>query len=318
MAAVLSRNLADISKLTFYMDECKAMGISVKGPDINESVATFGVSGEDVIRFGLSAIKGIGNDVVRAITEERDKNGPFKDIYDFVERVPAGSINRRVFDNLVIAGAFDCFDGIKREDLIAEAGKRGETVSEQLLRYGSQRQNEAKMQSTSLFGFDDEDIVAQSRPAIASVPSWDTLTRLNKERELVGMYLSAHPLDPYWLDVNYGVEHTTVEKNDITVPTTSPVIFAGMVVGLEEKQTFGGSSMLIVKVEDYSGVTDFALFQKQRAEFGHLCIPGSAIYVTGSFRSYRNKNTGANTVRFGVEKILPVSYTHLTLPTIGG
>ena len=108
------------------------------------------------------------------------------------------------------------------------------------------------MQSTSLFGFDDEDIVAQSRPAIASVPSWDTLTRLNKERELVGMYLSAHPLDPYWLDVNYGVEHTTVEKNDITVPTTSPVIFAGMVVGLEEKQTFGGSSMLIVKVEDYS------------------------------------------------------------------
>lgn len=315
MAAVLSRNLADISKLTFYMDECKAMGISVKGPDINESVATFGVSGEDVIRFGLSAIKGIGNDVVRAITEERDKNGPFKDIYDFVERVPAGSINRRVFDNLVIAGAFDCFDGVKREDLIAEAGKRGETVSEQLLRYGSQRQNEAKMQSTSLFGFDDEDIVAQSRPAIASVPSWDTLTRLNKERELVGMYLSAHPLDPYWLDVNYGVEHTTVEKNDITVPTTSPVIFAGMVVGLEEKQTFGGSSMLIVKVEDYSGVTDFALFQKQKAEFGHLCIPGSAIYVTGSFRSYRNKNTGASTVRFGVEKILPLDSLHGKLVT---
>ena len=222
MAAVLSRNLADISKLTFYMDECKAMGISVKGPDINESVATFGVSGEDVIRFGLSAIKGIGNDVVRAITEERDKNGPFKDIYDFVERVPAGSINRRVFDNLVIAGAFDCFDGIKREDLIAEAGKRGETVSEQLLRYGSQRQNEAKMQSTSLFGFDDEDIVAQSRPAIASVPSWDTLTRLNKERELVGMYLSAHPLDPYWLDVNYGVEHTTVEKTTSQCPPQAP------------------------------------------------------------------------------------------------
>lgn len=253
--------------------------------------------------------------MVRAITEERDKNGPFKDIYDFVERVPAGSINRRVFDNLVIAGAFDCFDGVKREDLIAEAGKRGETVSEQLLRYGSQRQNEAKMQSTSLFGFDDEDIVAQSRPAIASVPSWDTLTRLNKERELVGMYLSAHPLDPYWLDVNYGVEHTTVEKNDITVPTTSPVIFAGMVVGLEEKQTFGGSSMLIVKVEDYSGVTDFALFQKQKAEFGHLCIPGSAIYVTGSFRTYRNKNTGACTVRFGVEKILPLDSLHGKLVT---
>ena len=314
MAAVLSRNLSDIAKLSFYMDECKAMGISVKGPDINESYATFSVSGNDVIRFGLSAIKGVGNDVVRNIVETRENGGPFKDIYDFVERVPAGTLNRRVFDNLVIAGAFDCFEGIKREDLVAEVGKRGETVAEQLLRYGAQRQNEAKMQATSLFGFDD-DIVAQSRPAIPGSPSWDNLTRLNKERELVGMYLSAHPLDPYWLDVNYGVPFTAVEKNEISQPTTAPVAFAGMVTGLEEKQTFNGGSMLIVKVEDYSGVTDFTMFEKQRAEFGHLCTPGSAIYVVGQFRAVRNKTTGVTNVRFGVDKIIPLDNLHGKLVT---
>ena len=315
MAAVLSRNLSDISKLSFYMDECKAMGLSVKGPDINESYATFSVSGEDVIRFGLSAIKGVGNDVVRNIVETREKGGPFKDIYDFVERVPAGTLNRRVFDNLVIAGAFDCFEGIKREDLVAEVGKRGETVAEQLLRYGSQRQSEEKMQATSLFSFDDDDFKAQSRPAIPGSPSWDNLTRLNKERELVGMYLSAHPLDPYWLDVNYGVAHSAVEKNEISQPTTSPVIFAGMVTALEEKQTFGGSTMLIVKVEDYSGVTDFTMFEKQRAEFGHFCTPGSAVYVVGSFRAVRNKTTGATNVRFGVDKVLPLDALHGKLVT---
>lgn len=310
MAAVLSRNLSDITKLSFYMDECKAMGLSVKGPDINESYATFSVSGTDVIRFGLSAIKGVGNDVVRNIVETRETGGPFKDIYDFVERVPSGTLNRRVFDNLVIAGAFDCFEGIKREDLVAEAGKRGETVAEQLLRYGSQRQNESKIQAASLFGFDDDEILSQSRPPIPGAPSWDNLTRLNKERELVGMYLSAHPLDPFWLDVNYGVPFTAVEKNEISQPTKSPIAFAGMVTALEEKQTYGGGSMLIVKVEDYSGVTDFTMFEKQRAEFGHLCTPGSAIWVSGSFREVTNKTTGAKNLRFGLEKVIPLESLH--------
>ncbi len=113
--------------------------------------------------------------------------------------------------------------------------------------------------------------MAESRPKIPSAPNWDALVRLNKERDLVGMYLSA-PLDPYWLEVTLGVETTAVEKNDISRPTPAPIVFAGMVVGLEERKTFSGS-MTIVKVEDYSGTTDFALFEKQKAEFGHLCVP---------------------------------------------
>ena len=287
------------------MDECKAMGLEVKGPDINESVRTFSVSAPGVIRFGLSAIKGIGADVVRAIVDCRTEGGKFKDVYDFVERVPSSAINRRIFDNLVLAGAFDCFDGVKREDFVAEAGKRGETVAEQLLRYGAQHQNEAKLAVTSLFGFDDEDIKASSRPVIMSVPSWDSLVRLNKERELVGMYLSAHPLDTYWLEVNHGVEYSIAEKNEISSPTQTPVVFAGMVVDLEERKTAAGT-ITVVKIEDYTGATDFAIFEKQKAEFGHLCVPGTALCVIGTFKNVLNRTTGVSNLRFNLERLIPL------------
>ncbi|MCH5221642.1 MAG: DNA polymerase III subunit alpha [Muribaculaceae bacterium] len=306
MAAVLSRNLDDISKLSFYMDECKAMGIEVKGPDINESIATFSVSSPQVIRFGLSAIKGVGADVVRAIVDSRTEGGKFIDIYDFVERVPSSAINRRVFESLVLAGAFDCFEGVKREDFVAVVGKRGETTSELLLRYGAQCQREKKLSATSLFGDDDEEIKAASRPRIMSVPRWDNLVRLNKERELVGMYLSAHPLDPYWLEVNHGVEYTIAEKNEISSPTTSPVVFAGMVVEVEDRKMATGSVMTIVKVEDYTGTTDFTIFDKQKAEFGYLCVPGTPVYVVGSCKNVVNRSTGVSNLRFNVDRLLPL------------
>ena len=304
MAAVLSRNLNDITKLTVYMDECKAMGLEVKGPDINESFKTFSVSSPGVIRFGLMAVKGVGGDVVEGIIRTRDEGGPFKDIYDFVERVPYRVINRRVFDNLVLAGAFDCFADMKREDLVAEAGKRGETVGEILLRYGADRQRESVAASASLFG-DDDAVIASSRPAVPSVPAWDNLTRLNKERELVGMYLSAHPLDPYWVEVKCGAEMTTVEKNEIVTPTGSSFTFAGMVVGIEERKSMNGS-FSIIKIEDYAGTTDFALFDKQKAEFGHILVPGNAVMIVGSVKQFTNRTTGAKNLRFSLERVIPL------------
>ncbi len=302
MAAVLTRNLNDITKLTFYMDECRAMGLEVKGPDINESLGSFNVSAPGVIRFGLTAIKGIGPDVVKAIIAAREEGGPFKDIYDFVERVPASGINRRVFDNLVLAGAFDCFTGVKREDLSAEAGKRGETVSEQLLRYGATRQNEARQAEFSLFGFDDENIREESRPRILPMPAWDNLTKLNKERELVGTYLSGHPLDPYWLEVKYGVTCTAVEKNEID-SATKQLSFAGMIVSVEDRTTQSGFKMTNIKIEDYTGTTELTLFDKQRKEYDRLCHAGQGVLVTGAFREVTNRNTGAVSVRFNAERI---------------
>ena len=306
MAAVLTRNLNDIAKLRFYMDECRTMGIEVKGPDINESFGNFNVSSPGVIRFGLTAIKGIGPDVVKVILETRKAGGQFKDIYDFVERVPSSSINRRVFDNLVLAGAFDCFTTVKREDLSAEVGKRGETIAELLLRYGASHQNEARQAEYSLFAFDDEDIRESSRPKIPAMPVWDNLNRLNKERELVGMYLSANPLDPYWLEVKYGVSCTAAEKNEIESPTQT-ITFAGMISTIEERTLQSGSKMTILKIEDYTGTTEVTFFDKQRAEFDRLCKVGQAVYVIGAFREIRNRNTGAVSVRYNVDRMLDLN-----------
>ena len=298
MAAVLSRNLSDITTMTFYMDECKAMGLNVKGPDINESAVTFGVTASGDIRFGLSAIKGIGGDVVRKIIEAREAGGQFKDIYDFVERVPSSALNRRVFDGLVLAGAFDCFEGTKREDLVAEIGKRGESASEILLRYGAQYQNSQSEQTNSLFGFDDEELRSSSRPQLQSAPEWPVLTKLDKERELVGMYLSAHPLDPYRIEVEHGVDYSISEKNEISSAGTTPVSIAGMIMEISERSTQRGSTMTIVKIEDFTSTTDFALFERQRAEFGPMLSVGTPVLVTGTFKPDRRGD-----IRFNVEKI---------------
>lgn len=297
MAAVLSRNLSDIAKVSFYMDECKAMQINVKGPDINESMANFSVNSGGDIRFGLSAIKGVGGNVVSAILDTRAKGGPFKDIYDFVERVPAGSVNRRVFDSLVLAGAFDCFDTLKREDLVSEIDRRGETVAELLLRYGAQHQNAVKMQEASLFGFDD-DIINSVRPVVPSAPRWTDIARLDKEKELVGMYLSAHPLDPYYIELNYGMPLTLKDKNEITGIPGQTASFAGMVTGRETKVLQSGFEMMIIKFEDFSGSSDFTLVGRNIQQMGHLCEPGRAIYITGK---YSQKKDGP--VRFYVDSI---------------
>ena len=303
MAAVLSRNLTDITKLTFYMDECKAMRINVKGPDVNESFSSFSVNANGDIRFGLSAIKGIGVNVVKEIIDERNRGGEFKDIYDFVERVPAGAINRRVFDNLVLAGAFDCFTEHRREDLVADSFRSGETVDEQLLRYGAQHQNAMKMQEASLFGFDDEEMRASSRPPIPHVAEWPQIMRLDKERELVGMYLSAHPLDPYFIELNYGMSCSMKDKNDITGKDGQTVTFGGMVISNESKMTQSGYEMAIVKLEDFSGAGDFTLFGRKKAELQHLCQVGDAIVVTARFAT--NSRTGQ--MRLNVENVRPLA-----------
>lgn len=165
MAAVLSRNITDITKMTGFMDECKSMHISVKGPDVNESFIRFGVNSAGDIRFGLAAIKGVGINVVQEIINERNANGPFQSIYDFVERVNLSALNRRTLESLALAGAFDCFTDIKREDFF-ETNNRDETFSEQLIRYGQLFQADKQSQSVSLFGdFEDPAMTTAGRPA---------------------------------------------------------------------------------------------------------------------------------------------------------
>lgn len=287
MAAVLSRNLSDITKLTTYMDECKAMGITVKGPDVNESFATFGVNAHGDIRFGLSAIKGIGGNVVRDVLAARDSGGEFKDIYDFVERVPSSALNRRTFENLALAGAFDCFEGIKREDFFVE-NSRGETLSEILLRYGSNYQSANQSREASLFGDIEEEINLSSRPQIKPAMPWAQVTRLDKERELVGMYLSAHPLDPYYLELNYGMSHTIKEFEEITPEDGLEITFGGIITQYESRVLQSGTRMGKFHIEDYTSSTEVVAFGKQLLELAQYGQDGLAVSVRGAFKKRPN------------------------------
>ena len=298
MAAVLSRNRSDITKLTVFMDECKAMRIPVKGPDVNESFNDFGVNKEGAIRFGLAAIKGVGDNVVAAIIQARNEGGRFESPYDFVERVPSGVINRRTFDSLVLAGAFDWYTDIKREDYF-EKNNRDESFSEQLLRYGQQFQNAAMEQTASLFGDMDAELNTAGRPQVKSAVPWVDAEKLEKERELVGMYLSAHPLDPYYMELNYAM--TSIKDFTEMSPEEmegNEVTFGGMVTKFESRAARNGGNFGILAMEDYSGSTDFRLFGQKYIDFANYGRPGTPILVTGRFeRRFRGD------VNFEVQRI---------------
>ena len=285
MAAVLTRNLSDTTKLSVMMDECKQMKIPVKGPDINESFVEFGVNKKGDIRFGLAAIKGVGENVVKAIIETRDQGGPFESIYDFVERVPYTAINRRVMDALALAGAFDCFSPeVNREDFF-EATSKGETFSEALLHYAQAYQNDKHNAQFSLFG-DDEISSTAGRPKIVHGPMWVSAERLRKERDLVGMYLSAHPLDPFFIEVNYGATCSLKEFSEQEGREGADVMLCGMVVSLESRTSRTGAQFGILKLEDYSGSAEIVLSQKAYMQYRMYGISGTPVFLTGRFERF--------------------------------
>lgn len=309
MAAVLTHNRSDSPKLTFFMDECKNMGITVKGPDVNESVRDFGVTPGGDIRFGLSAISGIGDTVVDEIVKARGSE-PFADIYDFVERVPSQSINRRVFENLALAGAFDCFGAFKREDLVNDCGGRqGDSVPEQLLRYGALHQNALRKQEASLFDFDDEQLNTEARPKIRPAIEWSNIKKLDKERELVGMYLSAHPLDPYYIELKYGTTFPLSERDDFPKTDGMEVMFGGIVTEVNERTTKFGKRMMIVKLEDFEASTEVLVFEEQMHEFGHMMIVGNPIMIKGVYK----KGKFNDDLRFNLLSVTPLDRFRGTL-----
>ena len=294
MAAILTRNRSDITKLTGFMDECKRMHIRVLGPDVNESFMEFGVNKQGDIRFGLAAIKGVGEGVVKSIIAERDAGGPFESVYDFVERVPSGTVNRRTLENLVLAGAFDSFDGMKREDFFGENAK-GEAFSEVLVRYGQAFHNDKMSSAMSLFG-DDADMATDGRPPVTPAPEWPMATKLEKERELVGMYLSAHPLDPYYMELTHGTGCTVKHFSEMEPVEGMDVKLGGMVIDFQTRQGKNGP-FGIMKIEDYTGSTEFMLFGQTYIDFHNYGVPGTPILISGQFqRRFANSD-----IRFNIK-----------------
>lgn len=283
MAAVLSRNLNDQEKLTKFMDECKSMKIPVKGPDINESFKNFSANKAGEIRFGLGGIKTVGMNAVEAIIEERNANGSYKSVYDFFERVNLSTCNRRTIEALVLAGCFDCFGDISREDFF-ERNTKDETYIEQLLKYGSRYQSDINSQATSLFGCMEENVVFTTKPPIPQGEKWADIIKLDKEREYVGMYLSAHPLDPYYLELEYGCNTKLKDIREQSDQIDKEFIFGGLVVDYIEKPTKNGSMFGIMKIEDNSGSYEIRLFQDKLLSFRNYGIVGTPIIARGAFQ----------------------------------
>ena len=284
MAAVLSNNLNNITEITKFMDECRAMGMNVLSPDVNESFFKFSVNKEKDLRFGLAAIKGVGNGAVKSIIEEREENGHFTDIFDFVERVSLSSCNKRTIESLALAGAFDSLPGVSREQFFATSDKE-ETFIDTLVRYGVKFQADQNTTMNSLFG--DDFSMQILRPDIPMAESWTDLERLNKEKDLIGIYLSSHPLDDYELILKYVCNTSTADLGDLDKMNGREVTFGGMVTTFREGQTKHGSPFTIFKVEDYNGSHEMALFGDDSINFGKFARPGLSLFIRGRVQPRR-------------------------------
>ena len=257
MAAVMSRSLANITDITKLMDECKAMGINTLGPDVNESNLKFTVNKEGNIRFGLGAVKGVGEGAVQSIMEEREKNGPFKGIFDFVQRVNLTACNKKNLECLALAGGFDSFPELKREQYFA-VNSKNEVFLETLVRYGNRYQADQAAAANSLFG--GENVVDIATPEIPVAERWSDLDRLNRERDLVGIYLSAHPLDEYSVVLEHVCNTHMTELEDKTALVGREITMGGIVTAVRRGISKNGNPYGIAKIEDYSGSAELPFF----------------------------------------------------------
>lgn len=280
LAANLTISKDTITEVQKFMEECKAMKIAVKGPDVNESELNFTVSHDNSIRFGLGGIKGVGEGAVEAIVNEREKNGPFKDLFDFAERVNLSQVNRRTLENLALAGAFDSISGINRSQFLEpSAADPNITFVEALSKYGQKIQQGAAQVQNSLFG--DTVKVEIKRPAPSPCEEWSDLVRLNKEKELVGIYLSAHPLDGYRLEIENYCNTKLPELENLEEINGREVKCAGIITAVEERTGKSGKPFGFVTVEDFDGQYRFAFFGKTYLDYKKFFTVGWAVLIKG-------------------------------------
>lgn len=281
MAAIMSRRRDQISEITKLMDECKAMGIATLGPDVNESYTKFGVNKKGEIRFGLAAIKGMGDSVAHAIIDEREKNGPYKSIFDFAQRVNFSCVNRKAFESLALSGGFDSF-GIPREKFFG-LNSKGEVFLDTLVRYGQMYQMGMQEMRNSLFGGENEVDIAT--PPIPEAARWSDIERLNKERDYVGIYLSAHPLDEYRVVLEKLCNTHCSELADVQkLSDREDIIFGGIVTDVRQKFTKRGEPCGFITIEDFQGGGELALFGKDWGDRKGMFEIGSAVYVTAKLQ----------------------------------
>ena len=293
MAGNMSRCISDITKITKLMSECQSMGIPCLGPDVNESQRKFSANKKGEVRFGLSAIKGMGDAAAVNIIAEREKNGPYKDIFDFVQRVNLSAVNRKAMESLALSGGFDSF-GIRREQYFGLNAK-GDTFVETLLRYGQVYQSEQSSMQNSLFG--DMGGVEITTPPIPTVEPWSTMELLKKERELVGIYLSAHPLDDYAVVLNHmcNLKCTQIgrEMDKKELSKFEELSFGGIVTSVSSRWTKTNKPFGIITIEDFEGAGEIALFGEEWTKWQSMLQEEYPVYITAKCQQRFRNNPDA-------------------------
>lgn len=288
MAAVMSRNLANIAEITKLMDECRAMGIECLGPDVNESRQKFSVNSHGAIRFGLAAVKGMGDAAAQAIIDEREKNGAYKSVFDLAERVNLGAVNRKAFESLALSGGFDSFK-IERQNYFGTNAK-GDIFLDSLIRYGQLYQQEQVQAQNSLFG--STDAIEIATPQVPQVDPWSTIETLNRERDLVGIYLSAHPLDEFGIVLRAMCNTHCIELDDkVSLSKKDQIVIGGIVTGTKSKFTKNGKPCGFVTIEDFDGPGELAFFGEEWGRWKGMLVEGSTVFITAKcVQKYRDSN----------------------------
>ncbi len=282
MASVLTHNKSDIGKLTFFLRECKRMGLDVRGPDVNESQMDFSVNKNKQLRFGMSALKGVGEGPVEAILTARKEGGPFKSVFDMMRRLDLRSVNKRCIESLVLGGAMDLFGETPRSIYYAPSEKFN-TFMEHLLRYGNAYQNQKAQASNSLFG-DSEDVMIPE-PKLPEAPHWSLIEKLTREKEVTGIYISGHPLDDYRIEVENFV---TCSLDKIENFKGQNVNVAGIITTAQHRINKKGNGWGLFTLQDYNHSIEFPLFTEDYQKFKHLLEVGAVLYIKGHMQKRWN------------------------------
>ncbi|MCK9399913.1 MAG: DNA polymerase III subunit alpha [Bacteroidales bacterium] len=289
MAAVLSRHLSEIKKITFFIDECKHLNIPVLGPDVNESELHFVVNKKGGIRFGMAAIKGIGESAVNAIIEERDTNGPFRSIFDFAKRINLRAVNKRAMEALGKAGAFDCFEGIHRAQYFQQENSEDAFFLEKIVRHAALFQEKQQASQHSLFG--DDLTVDMQDPKIPDCPPWSKHQQLKNEREVTGFYISGHPLDEYKAEIDAFCNITFQDLNSgLSLHMNKALSFAGIINAAEIRTAKTGNQYANFELEDFSDAYRLSLFSDDFMRFKYLLVEGTYVLIFARIEVNKKNN----------------------------
>ena len=290
MAAVLSNNMNDIKQVTFFMEECKRMGLEVLGPDVNESYYKFAVNKDNAVRFGMGAIKGVGRSAVETIVENRKENGAFKSVFDLAKRIDLRAANKKAFENLALAGGFDSFGDSHRAQYFHKEGD-GSTFLEMVIKYGSKFQESENSSQVSLFG--DTSEVQIPEPEVPPCGEWGTMEKLRREKEVVGIYISGHPLDDFRTEINAFCNANVSFFNNLEDYVNRELSFAGVITDVQHRVSKNGKGWALFTMEDYTDTFEFRIFGEEYLKFRHFFMINSFVFVKVFVREgWTNRETG--------------------------